>query len=96
MRQKERRSSRYASSSDSDYHCEQLLGQDHDLLATIVAAAEDTVLVVQGEQDIVAEVILVHTLAVGQDHHDDHIHIHEAHRLTIGDDRQFCYLNNAT
>ena len=73
-----------------------LLGQDHDHHVTIVAAAaaENTDLVVQEEESIVAGVIHVPTLAVGQDHHDDHIPTHVAHHLIIGDDKHFCYLNS--
>ena len=59
-----------------------------------MVAVEDTDLVVQ-EEDIVVEVIHVPTLGVGQDHHDDHVHIHIAHHLTIGNVKQsLCYLSS--
>lgn len=54
-----------------------------------MVVAEDIDLVVQEEENIVAEVTHVPTLAAGQDHHDDHAHIHVVHHLTIGNDKQF-------
>lgn len=62
------------------------IDQDHGRHVTM-AAVEDTDLVVQKEEDIVAEVIHVLILTVGQDLHDDRIHV--VHPLTIGDDNSF-------